>query len=70
MDEMTGERVNISEYQCGGQKGKSTADNIIMFRAVIDENCRLNRKTYCYYADAFKCFDCLWLKDCLIDLWK
>ena len=70
MDEMTRERVNISEYQCGGQKGKSTADNIIMFRAVIDENCRLNRKTYCYYADAYKCFDRLWLKDCLIDLWK
>ena len=41
-----------------------------MLRAVIDENCRLNRKTYCYYADAYKCFDRLWLKDCLIDMWK
>ena len=23
-----------------------------------------------YYADAYKCFDRLWLKDCLIELWK
>ena len=57
IDEMTRERVTINEHQCGGQKGRSTADNIIMMKAVIDSNSRLNKRTYCYYADAYKCFD-------------
>ena len=35
---------------------------MIMMRSVIDNNRRLNRKTYCYFADAYKCFDKLWLK--------
>ena len=43
---------------------------MIMMRAVIDNNRRLNRKTYCYFADAYKCFDKLWLKDCLVELWR
>ena len=51
------------------QKGCGTIDNMIMMRAVIDNN-RLNRKTYCYFADAYKCFDKLWLKDCLVELWR
>ena len=29
-------------------------------------NRKLNRIKYCYFAD--KCFDKLWLKDCLIEL--
>ena len=33
-------------------------------------NRRLNRKTYCYFADAYTCFDKLWLKDCLVELWR
>ena len=41
-----------------------------MMRAVIDSNRRLNRKTYSYLADAYKCFDKLWLKDCLVELWR
>ena len=41
-----------------------------MMRAVIDNNRRLNIKTYCYFADAYKCFDKLWLKDCLVELWR
>ena len=47
-----------------------TIDNMIMMRAVIYNNRRLNRKSYCYFADAYKCFDKLWLKDCLVELWR
>ena len=36
---------------------------MIMMRAVIDNNRRLNRKTYCYFADTCTCFDKLWLKE-------
>ena len=70
IDLLTTEKVKINEHQCGGQKGCGTIDNMIMMRAVIDNNRRLNRKTYCYFADAYKCFDKLWLKDCLVELWR
>ena len=43
---------------------------MIMMRLVIYNNRRLNRKTYCYFADAYKCFDKLWLKYCLVELWR
>ena len=48
LDLVTSEDVRMSEYQCGGQKQRGTVDNIIMMRAVIDNNVRLNKKTYCY----------------------
>ena len=70
LDLLTTENTKINEHQCRGQKGCGTIDNIIMMRAVIDNNRRLNRKTYCYFADAYKCFDKLWLKDCLVELWR
>ena len=38
--------------------------------AIRDNNMRLNKKTCVYFADAYKCFDRLWLKDCLVELWK
>ena len=38
--------------------------------AVIDQNRRLKKKTYLYFADAYKYFNRLWLKDCLVELWK
>jgi len=28
----------------------------------------LGKNTYLVFADAYKCFDKLWLKDCLVDL--
>ena len=68
---MTGTTIRINEqHQCGGKNGRSTADNIIMMKAVIDNNARLNKKPYTYFADAYKCFDKLWLKDCLLELWE
>ena len=43
---------------------------MIMMRSVIDNNRGLNRKAYCYFADAYKCFDKLCLIDCLLELWR
>ena len=43
---------------------------MVMMRAVIDNNIRLNRKTYCYFAYTYKCVEKLWLKDCLVELWR
>ena len=49
LDLLTKEKVKINKHQCGGQKGCGTIDNMIMMRAVIYNNRRLNRKTYCYF---------------------
>ena len=70
LDLLTIENVKINEHQCGGQKGCGAIDNMIMMRAVIDNNRRLNRKTYYYFADAYKCLDNLLLKYCLAELWR
>ena len=70
LDKITSDSVRMSEYQCGGQRNRGTMDNMVMMRAVLDNNARLNKKTYCYFADAYKCFDKLWLKDCLVEMWR
>ena len=44
LDLLTTENVKINEHQCRGQKGCGTIDSMIMMRAVIDNNRRLNRK--------------------------
>ena len=70
LENVTREQIQMSQYQSGGQRKRGTCDNQIMMNAVIDQNRRLKKKTYLYFADAYKCFDRLWLKDCLVELWK
>ena len=55
-------------FQNGGQKGRSSMDNWFMLMTIIDNNRRLKKDTYVVMADAEKCFDKLWLEDCLVDL--
>ena len=62
--------LDISKYQTGGKKGMSTADNWIALMAVIDNNKRMKQNTYILLADAEKCFDKLWLEDCLVDMYE
>jgi len=62
----TKEHIKISKYQ--GQEGRSIKDNWIAIMAVMDMNRRLKRDTHMLFADAVKCFDKLWLDDCLLDL--
>ena len=60
--------VRISEYQCGGKKGRSTKENWIIMMAIIDRNKELKKNTYAIFADAEKCFDKLWLEDSLVQM--
>ena len=60
----------ISKYQCGGTKGKSSSDNIMTLNAIIDYNKLINTETFILFADAYKCFDKLRIKNCIIDLYK
>ena len=43
-------------------------DNIIIINAIIEKQRQSHKNTYLFFADAEKCFDKLWLKDCLIDM--
>ena len=68
LDLLTTENVKINEHQCGGQKSYGTIGNIINMRSVIYNNKILNRKHIATYA--YKCFDKLWLKYYLVELWR
>lgn len=61
-------KLNINKFQNGGQKERSTKDNWLALMAVLDKNREVGRDTYIICADAEKCFDQLWLDDCLVDL--
>ena len=43
-------------------------DNIIIINAIIEKQRQSHKNTYLFFADSEKCFDKLWLKDCLIDM--
>ena len=60
----------ISKYQCGGKKGRSTVDHIMTLNAIIEYNKTINSETYILFADAYKCFDKLNLKNCIVDIHK
>ena len=60
----------ISKYQCGGAKGKSTIDHIMTLNETIGYNKYINMETFVIFADAYKCFDELNLKNYIIDLYK
>ena len=67
-----GDNINnhISEFQTGGKKGTATIDNHIVLSEIIRKNRKMGRKTYIVYGDAVKCFDKLWLKDSLVELFN
>ena len=63
-------KQSISKFQCGGVKGKSTADQVMALNAIIEYNGSIGSETYVLFGDAYKCFDKLDLKDCINDLSK
>ena len=60
--------IEFDSYQFGGTKGVGTIDNWLIFTAIVDEAKRLKKDVYFFFGDLVKCFERLWLKDCLIDL--
>ena len=60
----------ITEFQTGGKKGTATVDNHIVLSEIIRKNRKMGRRTYIVYGDAVKCFDKLWLKDSLVELFN
>ena len=60
--------VKYDKSNNGGQKGRGTIDNWIVLMPLVDEGKRLKKPFYIFFADLVKCFDRLWLKDCIVDL--
>ena len=60
----------MSPFQCGGKRGRGTVDHLFVFRAIIDDYRSKNKDLYVFYGDLEKCFDRLWLKDCLLERWR
>ena len=70
ISEKTTNNLKTSCFQNGGRKNRSAKDNWLAMMAVIDKNKYIGRETYILFADAVKCFDKLWLDDCIKDMVK
>ena len=66
--EKTNKQITTSEYENGGKRGRSTKDNWLALMAILDNAKRRGESCVLLFADAEKCFDHLWLEDCLVDL--
>ena len=60
----------MSQMQTAGRNQRSTVDNLIIMNSIIENKRQNKNKTYLFSADAKKCFDKLWLKDCLIEIYN
>ena len=60
----------ITEWATGGVNNRAPVDNVMTTTAIIEQNKYLKRNTYLIFTDAEKCFDKLWLKDGISELWR
>ena len=61
-------RKNISPFQNGGMKKRAIQDNLFIKNHIIHKYKKEKKNLYLLYADIEKCFDNLWLKDCILEL--
>lgn len=60
--------LKMDEGQVGGRQRRGTADALLLIKEAVENNKRFKQRTTIVFADAVKCFDRLWLKDCVVDL--
>ena len=60
---------NISKLQNGGMKGKGVVDSLFILRATVNHAKYLNKELLITFYHIEKCFDILWLEDCINSLW-
>ena len=63
-------KQHMSNFQNGGAKGKGVVDNLFILRALFDHVKYLNKELWLTFYDIEKCFDSLWLEDCINFLWE
>ena len=60
---------NISKFQNGGMKGKGVVDSLFILRAIVNHAKYFEQRIIDYLLRHRKCFDSLWLEDCINSLW-
>ena len=61
---------NVSIFQAGSRKNRSTADQIFLIKGCIDHAVYVGKTVYITCYDFKQCFDSLWMEDTIISLWK
>ena len=61
---------NRTQFQTGGVKSKGVVDNLFILRGMIDHSKCLGKELWITFYDIEKCFDSLWLEDCISSLWR
>ena len=59
----------MTQFQTRGVKGKGVTDNLFILRGMIDHSKYLGKELWITFYDTDKCFDSLWLEDCINCLW-
>ena len=70
MNDRMNVKINITENQAGGQKGRSTTDHILLLKEIIAEGKRRKKPVYLVYLDVTKAYDKAWLSAILHVLYK
>ena len=60
--------LGMTAFQCGGVNLRGIGDNLLIVNSTIEEYRAENKNLYILFADLEKCFDKLWLKDCIKEL--
>ena len=60
----------MTQMQTSGRKQRSIVDNLMILNSIIENQRQNENKTNLFFADAKKCFDKLWLKDCLTEMYN
>ena len=59
----------MTEFQTGGVKNKRVGDNRFVLWGLIDHSTYIKKELWITFYDIEKCFDSLWLEDCINSLW-
>ena len=62
-------KQNMSNFQNRGSKEKAVVDNLFFLRTLIYHSKYMGMQLWLTFYDTEKCFDSLWLEDCIISLW-
>ena len=58
----------MSTFQNGGSKNKGVVDNLFLLKALIDHSKYMDKQLWLTFYEIEKCFDSLWLEDCMNSL--
>ena len=62
-------KQSMSNFQNSGSKGKSVENNLLLLRALSDHSKHMGKQLWLTFNNIEKCFDSLWLEDCINSLW-